>query len=211
MGRPRPGGERRRRIRRAPEEARELLLASAEELIALRGPDGVTLRDVAAAVGVTPGLVTHYFGTYGDLVRAVLRRQDALTRARIREELAREAVPDADALVRILFEGLSDGRRARLLAWAQLRGDVTAASTRGLRDLVDALELAFRRTLPPARVPPRERIEAVVLLALAATQGWALGRSVWLSGLGAGPATPRDDERFRGALTSALRALMEDG
>jgi AcrR family transcriptional regulator len=207
-----PSSSKRQRTRRTPEEARALLLSAAEALIAERGPDGVTLRDVAEAVGVTPGLVTHYFGTYAELVRAVIRRQNALTRERIRRELeGGERVPDADTLIRILFDALSDPRRIRLFAWAQLRGDLGSSSTRGLRDFVDALELAFRRTLPAAEVPPRSRIEVVVLLALAATHGYAVGKDAWVSGLGAGPATAERDDAFRVALTAVLRRYMAGG
>lgn len=200
----------RQHVRRAPEEARALLLTAAEALIAERGPDGVTLRDVAEAVGVTPGLVTHYFGTYAELVRAVIRRQNALTRERIRRELGGERVPDADTLIRILFEALSDPRRIRLLAWAQLRGDLGSSSSLGLRDFVDALEFAFRRTLPAAEVPPRSRIEMVVLLALAATHGYAIGKDAWVSGLGLGTATAERDDAFRVALTAVLRRYMAE-
>jgi AcrR family transcriptional regulator len=207
-----PARRRRRRTRRTPEEARALLLSAAESLIAEHGPDGVTLRDVAEAVGVTPGLVTHYFGTYAELVRAVIQRQDALTRDRIRRELeAGERVPDADTLIRILFEALSDPRRIRLFAWAQLRGELRASSTRGLRDLVDALEASFHRTLPAAEVPLRSRIEMVVLLALAATHGYAVGKHAWLPGLGIGPARTEHDEAFRSALTTVLRRYMAAG
>lgn len=202
---------RHQRVRRTPEEARALLLSAAESLIAERGPDGVTLRDVAEAVGVTAGLVTHYFGTYAELVRVVIRRQNALTRERIRRELAGESVPDAETLIRILFEALSDPRRVRLLAWAQLRGDVGSSSAGGLRDFVDELELAFRRTLPAADVPPRSRIEMVVLLALAATHGFAVGKDAWISGLGARPATGEREDAFRVALTAVLRRYMAEG
>jgi AcrR family transcriptional regulator len=207
-----PSRSKPRRTRRSPKEARALLLSAAESLIAERGPDAVTLRDVAEAVGVTPGLVTHYFGTYAELVRAVLRRQNALTRERIRRELeAGERVPDADTLIGILFEALSDPRRIRLFAWAQLRGVLWTRSTRGLRDFVDALEKAFRRTLAAKDVPPRCRIEMVVLLALAATHGYAVGKQAWLSGLGLGPATAERDEAFRLALTAVLRDHMARG
>ncbi|WP_069772133.1 helix-turn-helix domain-containing protein [Streptomyces sp. LUP30] len=61
------------RRRRAPEQARQEILDAAAELIARHGPDGVGLRRVAEAVGISHGLVTHCFGTYSALVRAVPR------------------------------------------------------------------------------------------------------------------------------------------
>jgi len=41
------------------------------QLFAERGPDGVTVRDVAAAAEVSPGLVIHHFGSKAGLRRAV--------------------------------------------------------------------------------------------------------------------------------------------
>jgi AcrR family transcriptional regulator len=40
-------------------------------LFAERGPEAVTVRDVAAAAGVSPGLVIHHFGSKAALRRAV--------------------------------------------------------------------------------------------------------------------------------------------
>jgi AcrR family transcriptional regulator len=204
-----PGQTRRRR---PPEEARGELLAAAEGLVARLGPDGVTLRRVAEAVGVTPGLVTHYFGTRQALVREVLGRQDALTRARVRRALdAGSGVPDAEAILGVLFAALSEPTRVRLFVWAHLRGDLERRSTGGLRDLVDELEARFRRTLPRAEVPDRGRIELVALLALSAIHGWAVGKRAWLAGLGLGPATPGRDQAFLDGLGAALRSLMAAG
>ena len=204
-----PSSETPRRRRRSPGESRRRLLATAEALIADRGPDAVTLRDVAEAAGVTAGLVTHYFGTRDALVREVLRRQDLLTRARFRRKLGRGAeVPDADALLRLLFKALSESSRVRLFVWAHLRGDPSGGSSGGVRDLVDALEDRFRRTLPAAQRPHRARIELVALLALSAIHGWAVGKRAWLRGLGLGAATVERDEEFLAGLVTALRDLM---
>ena len=98
------------------------------------------------------------------------------------------------------------GRSAR--PRTALRGDLARGATRGLKNLVDSLEGAFRRTLPAAEVPARRRIEMVALLALSALRGWAAGREAWLPGLGLGPPTPERDEAFRAALTEVLRQHM---
>ncbi len=44
------------------------------ELFAERGVSGVTVRAIASAAGVSPGLVTHHFGTKARLKEAVDRR-----------------------------------------------------------------------------------------------------------------------------------------
>jgi TetR/AcrR family transcriptional regulator, regulator of cefoperazone and chloramphenicol sensitivity len=48
-----------------------LLRDTALTLFAERGPDAVSLRDVAAAAGVSPGLIVHHFGTKKALRQAV--------------------------------------------------------------------------------------------------------------------------------------------
>ncbi|MBI5070557.1 MAG: helix-turn-helix transcriptional regulator [Deltaproteobacteria bacterium] len=202
----------RRRRRRSPEEARRLLLDAAEALMAARGPDAVTLRDVAEAVGVTPGLVTHYFGTYAGLAQEVIRRQDAATRRAFEERMAAaRTAPDAGALLSALLASATDPRRARLFAWTELRRRGPRRASGGLGRVVDALRDAFRRTLPAAEVPPRQRIEAVALLALAATHGWAIGRRAWVAQFGRPVAEARADRLFLAALVTALRLLMAAG
>jgi AcrR family transcriptional regulator len=177
--------------------------------VAERGPDALTLREVARVAQVSAGLVTHYFGTRDALVREVLHRQDTLTRRRFRAALrGRGAVLDADGLLRLLFEALADPRRVRLFVWTLLHGGVGGGTGKGLRALVDAMEAGFARSLPAAERPPRARIEAVTLLALSAMHGWAVGRDGWVRALGHGAAGRDDDERFLTALVAALRALM---
>lgn len=49
------------------------LVAAATSLFAARGPDGVSLREVAAAAGVNYGLIHQYVGTKDDLLELALR------------------------------------------------------------------------------------------------------------------------------------------
>jgi AcrR family transcriptional regulator len=194
-----------RRRRRTPEEAREEILSAAADLIARYGPDGVGLRKVADAVGVTHGLVTHYFGTYSALVRAVLERENERQRERVRERMrADRGVPYANDMTQVLFEILADERYVRLFAWSSLHAHDVGTSSEGLSELVDAMETGIRAVLPEPEMPPRARIEEVVLLALSAAYGYALGRRSWLAGLGHDPADPAHDRAFRAALSQVL-------
>jgi AcrR family transcriptional regulator len=198
------------RRRRSPDEARLELLTAAAALIARRGPDGVGLRQVAEAVGVSHGLVTHYFGTYSALVRQVLQRESELLVARVRERVSAAGIPLAADMMPVLFDALADERYVRLFAWAELHPDVPGPSSRNLRDLVDAMEAGFAAVLPPAERPARDRIEIVVLLGLSAAYGYALGRRSWLTGLGHDPADPAHQAAFRTTLTRVLAAHMTD-
>ncbi len=53
-------------------EARERLLTSARELITARGIDGVSIRAINAAAGVSPGILHYHFGNLDELVLALL-------------------------------------------------------------------------------------------------------------------------------------------
>jgi TetR/AcrR family transcriptional regulator, regulator of cefoperazone and chloramphenicol sensitivity len=51
--------------------ARAVIRDEALRLFSGRGPDGVSVRQIAAAAGVSPGLVLHHFGSKEGLCRAV--------------------------------------------------------------------------------------------------------------------------------------------
>ncbi len=63
----------RRRTRLAPGTRREQLLEAAIAAFGVRPYEEVTIADVAAAAGVSKGLVFNYFGSKSDLFREVLR------------------------------------------------------------------------------------------------------------------------------------------
>ncbi|WP_405090499.1 TetR family transcriptional regulator [Micromonospora sp. NBC_01392] len=53
-------------------DTREAILAAARDAFAERGFDATPIRTVAAAAGVDPALVHHYFGTKEELFRAAM-------------------------------------------------------------------------------------------------------------------------------------------
>lgn len=66
--------DRKRRGRPAgSSDTRERILASARELFASNGIDRTSIRAVAAAAGVDPALVHHYYGTKNQLFAAAIR------------------------------------------------------------------------------------------------------------------------------------------
>ncbi|HZC41676.1 MAG TPA: helix-turn-helix domain-containing protein, partial [Streptosporangiaceae bacterium] len=60
-------------MRTAPDDrtARAVIRDEALRLFAGRGPDAVTVRQIAAAAGVSPALVVHHFGSKEGLRQAV--------------------------------------------------------------------------------------------------------------------------------------------
>ncbi|MEV0201050.1 hypothetical protein [Nonomuraea sp. NPDC050691] len=117
---------------------------------------------------------------------------------------ADKGVPYSEAMTRVLFETLADERYVRLWAWSMLHAEGAGTPSEGLSGFVDAMQAGIRTVLPEARMPDRARIEAVVLLGLSASYGFALGKRSWLAGLGHDPAEPAHDTAFRTALASVL-------
>jgi AcrR family transcriptional regulator len=62
-----------RRARLAPDERRAQILACARKLFGAKYYGAISMEEVAAAAGVTRGLLNHYFGTKRDLYLAVVR------------------------------------------------------------------------------------------------------------------------------------------
>ncbi|MGB7405139.1 MAG: helix-turn-helix domain-containing protein, partial [Pacificimonas sp.] len=56
-----------RKGRRPAEEVRADAIAAARKLLIAEGPEAVTLKAVAKALGMTHGNITHHFGSIGGL------------------------------------------------------------------------------------------------------------------------------------------------
>ena len=61
------------RVRRAPEDAKRLILEAAEQLLVEGGPHAVQVRAVAQRVGMTDAGVAHHFASRDGLLVALLR------------------------------------------------------------------------------------------------------------------------------------------
>ncbi|MFF1539153.1 TetR family transcriptional regulator [Microbacterium sp. NPDC058269] len=68
------------RTRKPPQERREEILSCAASIAIDEGLERITLRAVAARLGVRPGLITHYYPVAEDLVVAAFARAAVLER-----------------------------------------------------------------------------------------------------------------------------------
>ncbi|HNN97667.1 MAG TPA: helix-turn-helix domain-containing protein [Pseudomonadota bacterium] len=205
-----------RRRRRAPAEAQALILDAAERLFADRGPDRVSVLDVAVAAGVSHSLVLHYFKTYAELVRSVLARRNRAVFQQVKDRLARDAAtgaaPQPDELLGLVLGVVAEPAHARLLAWAALSGEgqhLKMVQNRGLSRVVDLAAARLSSLDEVGAAVPRDRIEEAILVAIAAVHGYATGKSVYLPALGQSDAAAVD-LRFRRALGAMLRAFLSD-
>lgn len=155
---------------------------------------------------MTHDLVSHYFGTYGALARAVLRRDNERHHERVRAQLRTDhGLPYAKSMIRVLLETLTDERYVRLWAWSTLHAtDGDTAPVGHLREPVTAIQTGIDAAVPAAEKPDRDRIESAVLLGLSAAYGYTLGKKVWLTELGHDPTDAGNDAAFRASLAAAV-------
>ncbi len=108
---------------------RQQLLSHAIELFAKRGFAGTRTKDIAAACGVSEGILFHHFATKEDLYRAILQTHadEAGAREWMQEMQRHASNRDDDALIRSLvahiIRSFRDGAEFhRLLLYAWLEG-----------------------------------------------------------------------------------------
>lgn len=117
----RTSGDIRDAKRKLPAERHGELLARAVEISADEGLSAVTLRRVAADLGVTPGLVSHYFSSAEQLITAAFTAaaNDDLAEARSRVAAAASPTAEMDALMDYVLDDSSEDAGALWLeAWS---------------------------------------------------------------------------------------------
>ena len=188
------------RVRRAPEEAKQILLDACVELLIAHGPDGVGLKDVAKKAGTSHALVTHYFGSIDQLIEAALERYAEKQRGLAIARIAEGPELGPREWLKQFFDWGSRPETARMVAWSFLKGIITkedffSRRTRGAQRVVDAV-LARMASQPGAPEVPRRDLEFLVLLTLAATHGYGLGRDGYWPSLGKDSPGPEEDSFF---------------
>ena len=193
-----------KRLRRTPEEARRLILDTAQELIARNGPEGLRLQEIAAAAGISHPLILHHFGSREGLVRALV--QEAV--AELRDKLI-AAMGSAESSLEQEFDQVFDAYRdglAQRLAWLATidpSGDTVGPATI-MRDIADSLHARRTVAAPAGATPDRADTEMLVhLIAVAAFGDAIVGRRLWRSA--ELPATDDTDRRFRAWLAALIR------
>lgn len=162
------------RVRRSPEDARTHILDAADAVFREQLPDAVGLREIAAAAGVSHGLVTHYFATYDGLVSAVIaRRLDAARTAAFAHLAQMTFAADEAPLLSVLVDLLEDRTLVRLVVWSFLTGrggDIVGRDGQVGR-LIDGMAVRLAAVGTPIA---RDRLELAAMVALATVTGWAV-------------------------------------
>ncbi|WP_066941361.1 TetR/AcrR family transcriptional regulator [Microtetraspora fusca] len=134
--------------RRPPEERRQEIIDTALALADTLGLDRITSRDVATTLGVTSGLIHHYFPTVDDLVVAAFAQTASAQNDQDRQ--ACQSLPPTDALRALIQRSLSMGSanaRIWMSAWvaAPRRPDLAREVDKQMIDGLDVLTDLLRR------------------------------------------------------------------
>jgi AcrR family transcriptional regulator len=175
------------RRRRAPEEARTEILDAAERVFVEFQPDQVGLQKIAREAGVSHALITHYFGTYANMVEAVLERRVRGLRLQILERLRDSgALARPGELLSVLFAALQDPVHLRLTRWLLASERPSAAHAFALRE--QGLLLIAHQVAQTIEPNPRrqlvEKVELALMTAVAAAYGYAIGKYALVGALG---------------------------
>jgi AcrR family transcriptional regulator len=131
------------RRRLAPEESRLAALDAARALLIEAGPQGVTLKAVAARIGRTHANLLHHFGSAGGLQQALAEWMAADITATIGAAVlaARAGTQGPRAIVDLTFDAFDREGAGALASWMILTGnhDALRPILQAIHDLVDQL------------------------------------------------------------------------
>jgi AcrR family transcriptional regulator len=194
-----------KRLRRTPEEARRLILETAQGLIASTGPEGLRLQDIAAAAGISHSLILHHFGSREGLVRALTRQAAAELRDKLVAAMEATEYSLEQQLDRV-FDAFRDGLAQRLVWLATVDASGGAEGNQMIiRDIADRLHARRIAAAPPGTPIPRGDTDSLVHLVATAAFGDALFGAQLRSSAGL-LATGKTDRCFRLWLAALIRA-----
>ena len=181
------------RRRLSPEQSRDAALEAARALLIEHGPQGVTLKAVAARIGRTHANLLHHFGSAAGLQKALIARMADTVVGEIADAVRRgRAEQNPREVVEMTFDAFGQGGAGALASWMILSGNEDALDPilTAIHRLVDELGDDHQGSLPLPEVTLQ-----LVLLALGdALLGGAMAKALGL---------PRDKAR-----DLAARALL---
>jgi AcrR family transcriptional regulator len=171
-----------RRRRLAHDDRRALILDEACTLFARKNFNAVAMEDIAAAAGVTRGLLNHYFGNKRELYLEVVRH---LTRLPPSVERGAPGAPAEDVVARNVDLFLDNAERNRRF-WLAMVGGPGFGRDRQLERVIADVEEAYVDRIieifgaDPSQAPATERaaLRAYGSFALSITREWLSDRRI---------------------------------
>jgi len=189
------------------DQAATRILLVAETLFAQRGYENVTVRDVAAAAGVTHPLIYYHWGSKRGLLAAVLARHQTKMRTLIDMN-----VTARDAVLELVRENLEGSRLYLLMLSRAFLDHMPAGDWPGGFPAVDAAVERLRRAGPAAAPRWDEEARGTAAVVTAMLAGWVLMEDQLLEIVGLPPSCrgmARD--RLIQYVDTVLRVALESG
>lgn len=156
------------RTRMKTDERREQLLRSGVELLKGRPHEEVSIEEIAAAAGVSKGLLYHYFPTKKDFILAALERGQKELAEQLRPDPALDPVAQLDASLDAFLDSVEEHTTAYTTIFRRGGDDPEVAETLNAgraQQLETLLEALGKWEDSPASTEPSPALEA-------ALQGW---------------------------------------
>ena len=183
-----------KRVRRSPKDAKRLILDAAVREFSKQGPAASSLKEVARAAGVSHALITHYFGTYENLVAATVEEAMTQLRERLIERMLKVQDPTPERMVQLYVDIALEPWYGRLISWALFNDH--DASEPMLKRLVPQMKLMAATTeyvfSKNGEPPSRDTVEALLVCVWAVVVGYVAGNAFFWTALGRKPGPSRD-------------------
>lgn len=159
----------------------EAVLEAATDLFAERGPDSVSIREIAIAAGVNHALVHRHFGSKEALLK--------MTLSRLAEGFAAASDPDAPgpSAETLLQPSFHIKAYARMMAWAILVGQ----NPRDLQNDFPTIHQAIERQSVPGNAQQARDTRIAVAISAATLLGWLLYEPFIVAAAGLDPEDQR--------------------
>jgi AcrR family transcriptional regulator len=108
-----------KRLRRTPEAVRSAALQAARALLLKKGPEAITLPNVAKELGMAHGNITHHFGSVGAVHAALVDQMAQEFAVAVHGAVAqlRDENADPTDVVDAVFDAFNDTGAGRLISW----------------------------------------------------------------------------------------------
>lgn len=159
-----------RRLRRTPEEAKQLILESAQNRLIQHGIRGLTIKDIASETNINHGTLLHHFGSAEGMRSALLEKMTSELIEDMTNLLA--ANTSAEDSVIKLFDLMNSSGHIKLLAWRAMEdGDQTIEPA---ADNVSNLQTIINQITEELDDHDQIRARNMVFLAVSTAIGWGI-------------------------------------
>jgi len=165
-----------RRQRRQPEEVRAAAIGAARKLLVSQGPDAITLKAVAAELGMTHTNLIHHFGSAGELQSALMREMVSDLTSTIEAAMAQSGAGAENRrhFVDLVFDAFDKAGAGRLAAWIVMSGNAKLLGpvSQVVREYANYVENTLARDSGDAGL--HQRVTSAILLVTLSAAGDAI-------------------------------------